>query len=142
LSATPKRFNLIVIDAFSSDAIPAHLLTREAVAGYIAHLRPHGVLAMHVSNQHLELASVVAAIARDESLVAYTKQGHDENHFLTDFRANAELVVLARQRGDLGNLPERAGWQPAEPNGTVAWTDDYSNLLQAMLRKMALRSAE
>lgn len=133
LAASPTRFDMIVLDAFSSNAIPAHLLTREAFAVYLDHLAPHGVLAIHVSNQHLELASVVAAIADEASLRAYTKQAHDATE--SDFRFNAELVVVARDEADLGDLPTRAGWHKAEANGSHAWSDDYSDLLHAVLRK-------
>jgi hypothetical protein len=112
LAASKTHFDMIVLDAFSSNAIPTHLLTREAFAVYFDHLTPHGVLAVHVSNQHLELASVVAAVAKEMSLRAYAKQDHDANE--ADFRFNAELVVLARSDGDMGNLLTRAGWHRAE----------------------------
>ena len=73
--ALDKRYDLIVIDAFSSDAIPVHLLTREAVAGYLARLEDNGVLVMHISNRHMELASVVAAVGAAEGLVTYLRAG-------------------------------------------------------------------
>ncbi len=74
LAASPERYDLIVLDAFSSDAIPVHLLTREAMAGYLARLAPGGALVMHISNRHMELGSVVAAVAAAEGLVAYLKE--------------------------------------------------------------------
>ena len=83
------------LDAFSSDAIPVHLLTREAVAGYLTRLGPNGVIAMHVSNRHMELARVVAAVGAAEGLVAYGKQDDQANDFVKDYRANAEVVALA-----------------------------------------------
>ena len=127
---------MIVLDAFSSDAIPVHLLTREAVAGYRARLAPNGVIAMHVSNRHMELASVVAAVAAEEGFVAYFKQDDQANDFLKDYRANAEVVALARSEADLGDLPQRAGWRRLSTRpGVLAWTDDYSDVLSAILRK-------
>ena len=64
LEASPDRYDLIVLDAFSSDTIPVHLLTREALAGYLSKLSPHGVIVAHISNRHLDLAPVVANVAQ------------------------------------------------------------------------------
>ena len=91
---------MIVLDAFSSDAIPVHLLTREAVQGYLSRLAPHGVIVMHVSNRHMELPSVVAAVGSAEGLVAYYKRDDKANDFLKDFKAKAAVVVLAQSGGD------------------------------------------
>ncbi len=140
LMASPDRYDLIMIDAFSSDAIPTHLLTREAFAGYRARLSPNGVLAMHVSNRHMELASVVAAVGAEEGLVAYHRQDDQANDFLKDYRANAEVVVLAQSVAALGDLPQRYGWKKISPRSNVpAWTDDYSDVLSAILRKKVAR---
>jgi spermidine synthase len=134
--AAAGEFDLIVLDAFSSDAIPVHLLTREALAGYLTRLTPHGVIAMHVSNRHMELASVVAAVGRAEGLAVYFKRDDQANNFTEDYRANAEVVALARNAADLGDLPSRRGWHRLDPTpGVTAWTDDYSDVLHAILRK-------
>jgi hypothetical protein len=127
---------LIVLDAFSSDAIPVHLLTREAFAGYLTRLAPNGAIAVHVSNRHMELASVVAAVGAAEGLVAYMKRDDQANDLLKDYRANAEVVVLAKSVADFGDLPSRRGWTRLESMpGVAAWTDDYSDVLRAILRK-------
>jgi spermidine synthase len=136
LVAAPEKYDMIVLDAFSSDAIPVHLLTREALAGYRSRLAPNGAIAMHVSNRHMELASVVAAVAAEEGLVAYFKRDFEANDFLKDFRASADVVVLAASQADIGDLPQRDGWRRLEPRSDVpAWTDDYSDVLGAILRK-------
>jgi len=136
LAASPQRYNLIVLDAFSSDAIPVHLLTREALAGFASRLMPGGTIALHVSNRHMELASVIAAVAAEEGFVAYFKRNRDANEFLKDYRANSDVVVLARSKDDLGDLPQRDGWTALTPRPDVpAWTDDYSDVLRAILRK-------
>jgi hypothetical protein len=136
LAASSGRYDLIVLDAFSSDAIPVHLLTREAFAGYLTRLSRNGVIAVHVSNRHMELASVVAAVGATEGLIAYVKQDDQANDLLKDYRANAEVVVLAKSVADFGNLPSRNGWTRLEPASNVAaWTDDYSDVLRAILRK-------
>jgi hypothetical protein len=134
LAASTAKYDLIVLDAFSSDAIPVHLLTREAFAGYLSRLATHGVIAVHVSNRHMELASVVAAVGEAEGLVAYFRRDDRANDFLKDFRANSEVVVLARKPADVGDLPKRAGWKRLESKSTP-WTDDYSNVLSAILRR-------
>jgi spermidine synthase len=136
LAASSGRYDLIVLDAFSSDAIPVHLLTREAFAGYLTRLAPNGAIAVHVSNRHMELASVVAAVGAAEGLVAYMKRDDQANDLLKDYRANAEVVVLAKSVADFGDLPSRRGWARLEPMpGIAAWTDDYSDVLRAILRK-------
>jgi hypothetical protein len=134
LSASQQRYHLIVLDAFSSDAIPVHLLTREALAGYVSRLEPGGVIVMHVSNRHMELGRVVAAVAAAEGLVTYLKQ--DARPVIPgDFKMNALVAVLARDPAHLGDLPRRAGWHEAKPAAVTAWTDDYSDILGAILRK-------
>jgi hypothetical protein len=135
LAATPGRYDLIVLDAFSSDAIPIHLLTREAFAGYLSRRAPHGVIAVHVSNRNMELASVVAAVGAAEGLVSYVKYDRALLDFGRTYRANAIVVVLAKEIADLGDLPSREGWYPAMKPGVAAWTDDYSNVLGAIIRQ-------
>ncbi|MDB5602122.1 MAG: hypothetical protein JWN71_4166 [Xanthobacteraceae bacterium] len=136
LAASAPRYDLVVLDAFSSDAIPVHLLTREAFAGYLSRLAPNGVIAVHVSNQHMELASVVAKVGASEGLVAYFKRDPGADSFVEDLRAKSEVVVLARSAADLGDLPAREGWQRLTPSPDIAaWTDDYANVLAAIWRK-------
>jgi predicted O-methyltransferase YrrM len=136
LSASSERYDLIVLDAFSSDAVPVHLLTREALGMYVARLTPHGVIAFHVSNRNMELASVVAAFGNAEGFATYDKQDDQANDFITDYRANAEVVALARNAADLGDLPSWRGWRKLDPTpGVAEWTDDYSDILRAILRK-------
>jgi hypothetical protein len=135
LAATSERYNLIVLDAFLSDAIPVHLLTREAFASYLLRLAPHGVIVAHVSNRHLELVSVVGAVAAAEGLVAYVK--YDRPPFEPDhpFHAPGVVVALARASADFGDLPARKGWHPVlNTRNAAAWTDDYSNVLGALIR--------
>jgi SAM-dependent methyltransferase len=134
LVASPQHYDLIVLDAFSSDAIPVHLLTREALAGYRDRLRPGGVIAIHVSNRHMELASVVAAVGAEEGFLAWFRRS--ANDFEKTFRAGSEVVVLARNEADAGDLPQREGWKRIAPRaGVAAWNDDYADVLGAILRK-------
>jgi len=136
LAASTQRYDLIILDAFSSDVVPVHLLTREAIDGFFAHVEDGGMIALHLSNKYMDLQGVVAALAGAEGLSAYFK---DDNHPAAvpfDYKANSSVAVLARARADLGDLPGQAGWHAAEPFPDVRiWTDDYSNVLGAILRK-------
>jgi hypothetical protein len=136
LAASPQRYDLIVLDAFSSDVIPVHLLTREAMAGYLAHLNPGGALVLHISSRHMELGRVVAAVGAAEGLVTYLKVDQRPDTVPNDFKMNALVAALARDRSDLGVLPSRSDWHEIKPDPRVAaWTDDYSNIFGAILRK-------
>jgi hypothetical protein len=134
LEAASDRYDLIVLDAFSSDSIPVHLLTREALAGYLSKLSPRGVIVAHISNRHLDLAPVVAQIARSQGLVAFFREDDRANDLMTTFTANARVVVMTREAGDIGSVA--GSWTPLHPDQTSAlWTDDYSNILGIMLRR-------
>ncbi|WP_369722047.1 spermidine synthase [Bradyrhizobium sp. LLZ17] len=132
LTASPERYDLIVLDAFSSDAIPVHLLTREAFAGYLAHLTAHGLIVLHISNRHMALRGPAAAVGFTEGLVAFGKLQIPPVTAQEDARAASEVVVFARDVEDLGELPAQ-GWARLEPGSRVAWTDDYANILGAVL---------
>ena len=133
LGATPDHYDLIVLDAFSSDAIPVHLLTREAFAGYLSKLTPHGVILAHISNRHLNLAPELANIAVAEGLVALFKQDKLGDNFKTTQRSAARLVMLAHDPRDAGRVAKE--WTRLQPDPSRAlWTDDYSNIPGEMLR--------
>ena len=134
LARSTRQFDLIVLDAFSSDAIPVHLLTREALRGYLARLSPHGAILMHISNRHMELAKVVASVAASEGLVTFGKADDKANTFSKDFRANALVAMLARRDADVGPLMQQ-GWEKAGAPKVAPWTDDYSDIIGAILRK-------
>jgi hypothetical protein len=126
-------FGLIVLDAFSGDAIPMHLLTREALQIYLAKLAHGGLIALHISNAHLDLLPAVGALARDAGLAGQymddTNRPISRNEF-TAGRMHSQWVVLARRGADLARIPSQAGWRPlADPSTRAVWTDDYSNLL-------------
>ena len=133
LEASTDRYDLIVLDAFSSDTIPVHLLTREAVAGYLSKLSPHGVLLLHISNRHLDLTPVVAKVAQSLGLAAFVREDRSAGDLLTTLKADARLVVLTRDAADAGSVA--GNWAPLRPDQSSAlWTDDYSNILGIMLR--------
>jgi hypothetical protein len=134
LEASHDRYDLIVLDAFSSDSIPAHLLTRDALAGYLSRLSPHGVIIAHISNRYLDLAPVVANVAHSHGLVAFIREDNSAGDLMVTLKANARLVVMAREAGDTGSVS--ASWTPLRSDPSSAlWTDDYSNILGILLRK-------
>jgi hypothetical protein len=90
---------------------------------------------MHISNRHMELARVVAAVGATEGLVTFGRADDKANAFTTDFRANALVAVLARDAADVGPLAQSAGWQRAGAPKFAPWTDDYSDIMGAIWRK-------
>jgi len=128
LAAEPDgTFGLLVLDAFSSDTIPVHLLTREAIALYLRKLAPGGLLAFHLSNRHLALAGIVAGGATAEGLVGLSRSGGITPAQAAEGKSPSSWVVLARSASDLGPLAPFAGWRPL-PRAARAWTDDASSL--------------
>jgi SAM-dependent methyltransferase len=121
-------YGLVVLDAFSSDAIPAHLLTEEAVRTYERRLAPGGLLAFHVTNRHLSLAPVLAAQAADLGMTALVRT----DSAVVPPASVSTWVVLARDEVDLARLRARPGWEDVPVDGTRAWTDDYSSLVQVL----------
>jgi hypothetical protein len=127
------RFSVLIVDAFSSDAIPVHLLTREAFALYERVLDAHGVLFVHISNKHLDLKPVVASLARDAKLFALMEDHEPNEKVDGDLAYPSEWVALARTSADLGSLTADSRWKglPASV-GYQPWTDDYSNVFSVI----------
>ncbi|MBN8990874.1 MAG: fused MFS/spermidine synthase [Rhizobiales bacterium] len=131
--ATDARYDLIIVDAFSSDSIPVHLLTREAMRIYLSRLNPDGVIVTHISNNHLDLSGVVAATAASEGLLARIYD-EDEKPNLDPMIKFSTVMALARNNKDLGLLQD---WDVEKPApGQSPWSDDFSNLLGPLLSKM------
>ena len=125
----PENFDVLAVDAFSGDAIPVHLLTREAMDLYFRHLRPDGILAVHISNRHLDLLPVLAVEARSSGRRARVVDTEDDDAAGV-FAATWVLVVAPP--GDFDN-EIRANSNPVSRARRVRlWTDDYSNLFQIL----------
>lgn len=123
-------FDLLVLDAFSSDAIPVHLLTREALALYLRKLRPGGWLLVHISNRYLNLEPVVATLARDANLACRTFDDTHEDPALG--KEPSHWMLLARATADFGPLNRRIGWLPvSDPGSRQPWTDRRAGVLEA-----------
>jgi hypothetical protein len=128
-------YDLIIVDAYSSDAIPIHLATEEAMAIYKAKLAPQGAVVMHVSNRHLELASVVVGIAdaNDMKSWVYSEDSGRDNEYIF----STSVVVSAREEADVGKLASSNVWAETEADEKQrVWTDDYSNVLGAVYRRL------
>ena len=128
-------YDLIIVDAYSSDAIPIHLATQEAMKIYKDKLAPQGAVLMHVSNRHLELASVVVGIADANDLKSWVyneDSGRDDEYIFT-----TAVVISAREEADVGLLASSEQWVLTEANNNQrVWTDDYSNILGAVWRRL------
>lgn len=127
----PGSIDLLVLDAFSSDAVPVHLLTVEAMTTSMASLDAGGVIAVHTSNRYLELEPVVAAAARAAGFVSII--GSDLPAAELEGLADAsEWVVVARSYADVADLVEGDRWRTAHAGDTRAWTDRFSDLVEAL----------
>jgi hypothetical protein len=133
LPRTPQ-YGVIVLDAFSSDAIPVHLMTNEAVALYLARLDRHGVLAFHISNRHLQLGPVLTRLARNNGLTALQRTERLPESALIDHGwSPSDWVVMARDASDLGGLAVDPLWRaPVASSSTPLWTDDHSDLVRVI----------
>jgi hypothetical protein len=129
--APDATYDLLVLDAYSSDAPPMHLLTREALALYLAKLAPRGLLVFNVSNRHLDLEPVLAGLARDGGLAARVRDDaavRPEDSMRG--KTPSTWVVMARALADLGALAADPRWQPLRGDpGDRVWTDSYGSLL-------------
>ena len=125
-------YDILVLDAFSSDAIPVHLLTREAFHGYMSLLAPGGVIGLHISNRHLDLEPVVAALTRELGVTARVRR--DLQIPPRDSASGRDLsiwVAVARSSRDLGTLASDVRWEPLRSRAEIkAWTDDFSNIIR------------
>ena len=135
LAAVSTDYGLIVLDAFSSDAIPLHLVTREAVDLYVSRLASGGLLAFHISNRHLDLEPVLARLAAEAGLVSVVRR--DQVAAKEDSgKRSSDWMVMARNLEDLGPLASDTSWRRARHSVTTdLWTDDFSNILTLLVQR-------
>jgi spermidine synthase len=134
LAAAPDRsFDLIVIDAFSSDSIPMHLLTRDAVALYLRKLAPHGVIVMHVSNEYLNLVPVLNTIVESLGVAGRHQIFFPSAAEIASGASASEWMAIAARDADFDFLAPDKRWQclSAARDG-APWTDDFSNIFRAI----------
>lgn len=129
------RFDIIVLDAFSSDAVPTHLVTREAFQIYRRALRPGGLLLAHVSNDHVQLTPVIGALTGDAGMHALDRRDDDLTREEKEAgKARSEWVLISESKDSLDLvLRARKDWHPLRtPPGQSVWTDDYANVLGSL----------
>ena len=125
-----QRFDLLILDAFNSDAIPAHLLSSEAIALYQRKLKPDGAILFHVSNRYLRIRELVTALARDAKLPALYRDDEDDRE---PGKARSAYVILALVPETVRDLSQTRNWFDVSYIDTVQpWTDDYSNLFEIL----------
>ncbi|MDQ2077823.1 fused MFS/spermidine synthase [Marinimicrobium sp. ABcell2] len=125
-----QQYHVLVVDAFSGDSIPAHLLTQEALALYRDHLAPDGLIALHISNSHLDLTPLVRGLAQTLNKQAVYFETSATGHAIDD----AKWAIITNNRKWLNHpqvLHHITPW-PARADDPIVWTDDYSNLLSVL----------
>ena len=129
--------DLIVVDAFSSDAIPSHLMTVEAMGIYLQKLTPRGVAMFHISNRNMELAPIVAAIGASHGLQTIVRIDADSAVNLARNEARSYVAVVTKTQDHVDQLLATPRWQLRQPDPAIRpWTDDYADIIGAILRKM------
>lgn len=134
-------FDILLIDAFSSDAVPAHLLTVEALKGYLAKLKPDGVLILHLSNRNLELRSPAMAVARAAggyALLQRYRKAYDTPNY---WESGEDVLIVGRSAAALAPYEADDRWELPDARGTKPWTDDYTNLVGALVARLEERFA-
>ena len=134
----PRSLDILAVDAFSSDAVPMHLLTREAIAGYRRVLAPNGLLLVHISNRYLNLAPVLAAAADKDGWAAagfvYQPSIEEVAHNMSVsiwIAMSPDPAALARLEAASG--PDKIHWKPLKPRpGFAGWTDDHASILPVL----------
>lgn len=125
-------YDLLLLDAFSSDSVPTHLLTREAMSLYLDKLSTKGVLVVHISNRHLSLAQVVARVVEASGAKALRQVYHPTQEEFAAGASASEVVLISRSEAELDRARASAKWTDLKSDGGRPWTDDYSNILGAM----------
>ena len=134
-----ESFDLFVIDAFSSDAIPVHLLTKEAVQMYLDKLKPDGVVLLHTSNRYLDLDSVLSAIQKELPKGTSGIVVSDNNADGSYAQSTSTVVIFTKNEKALEPYRTLDGVTELDDNGLKPWTDDYSDILAAFFSKYRLR---
>lgn len=129
--ANAGEFDLIVLDAFSSDAVPVHLITVEAMQMYRGKLADDGVMAIHISNRHFELAAPIAKVAQTVDMPIKLQRFKPSKEEFTDGAFPSHVLLLAKTEAAFGALAEDARWAEIDPSPNRVWTDDYANVLSA-----------
>jgi hypothetical protein len=129
------KFDLLLLDAFSSDSVPTHLLTAEAMRLYLDRMRQDGVLVVHISNRHLSLYQVVARVANAAGAKALSQLYTPTAEQTAAGASGSEVVLISRSQAKLDRAKATGLWTDLTSDGGRAWTDDYSNIIGAMIAR-------
>jgi hypothetical protein len=134
-------FDLFIIDAFTSDAIPVHMLTKEAVELFLNKLKPDGVVLLHTSNRHLDLEGVLASTLKllPEGTAGVVMQDTKADRRKYPGQTSSSVVIFAKSEAALEPYRKLGGVSDLEDRGLRAWTDDYSDILGALLSRWRAR---
>lgn len=132
----PNTFDILLIDAFSSDSVPAHLLTVEALRGYLTHVKLDGVMILHLSNRNLDLKGPAMAAVSAAGGVALLQE-----HVLPEgvpplWESAEDAMVIAHNANALAKFAADPRWKETNPHQAKAWTDDYTNVAGAMITRL------
>jgi SAM-dependent methyltransferase len=132
-------FDVLLIDAFSSDSVPTHLLTTEAVRGYLTRLKPDGVLILHLSNRNLDLKGPAQALAHAIGASSLLQEYRPVLAMKGAWESSSDVLILAKSPQALSPFVDDPRWAPGNPHLARPWTDDYTNLPGALWRRMSQR---
>ena len=125
-----QQYDVLAIDAFTGDAIPVHLLTREAFEVYVRHIKPDGILAVHISNRYLSLGPVVARNAVDLGKIGMLVSDDGETE---EYYSSSDWILISSDRTIFGDQLFKGSTLAKTKPGLRPWTDDYSNLIQILI---------
>jgi hypothetical protein len=129
-----RKYDLLIIDAFSSDALPVHLFTKQALQVYRQRLTPRGIIAFHVSNRYLSMEKVLAGLAEDAGLLCYGRVVRvDRKDQEATGQFSSQWVVLGPRTSAVAELPRTGGWERLRPDpGQPLWRDEHTHILGLM----------
>lgn len=131
------KYDLLLVDAFSSDSVPTHLLTVEAIQSYLRAIKPDGVVVLHLSNRNLEITTPAKASAAAAGAATLHQIYSEDPNAAVMSEASTEALLLARNEAALERFKADPRWRPSDPGDTRPWTDDFTNLLGALARDVA-----
>jgi hypothetical protein len=129
-------YDLLIIDAFSSDAVPTHLLTQEAIAGYLSLLKPNGVVLMHLSNRNLDIVRPAIAAAQALGKPSLHQLYYEDPEAAAMAEASTEALILSPTEQGLADFRADTRWRTPNETSVRPWTDDYVNLFGSLWRSM------
>ncbi len=133
-SVPDAAFDVLVLDAYNSDSLPVHLLTREAVQLYLRKLAPKGVLVFHISNRYLDLEPILGSLAREAGVYCLVRSDLAISQTEIDLgKASSRYLIMMRNKTDLRSISSDERWKPPRTGDNAGiWTDDYSSILRIL----------